>query len=140
LTRSWLIVTSLFLFSTNLSVASEVRESDFLFKEATDAVKVKSYLKAINIFEQLANDAEADAQYNLALLLKSGKGKPQDYKAALKWAWLALLGDIDEAEKLVDQVINEFGNIDHLVDYFEEFNNNLSKKTLNSFIKSVINP
>ncbi len=108
MTRSWLIVTSLFLFSTNLSVASEVRESDFLFKEATDAVKVKSYLKAINIFEQLANDAEADAQYNLALLLKSGKGKPQDYKAALKWAWLALLGDIDEAEKLVDEVKSIF--------------------------------
>ena len=36
--------------------------------------------------------------------------------------------------------LNEFGNIDHLVDYFEQFNLILSKKTLNSFIKSVINP
>ena len=36
--------------------------------------------------------------------------------------------------------LNEFGNIDHLVDYFDEFNVILSKKTLNSFIKSVINP
>ena len=40
----------------------------------------------------------------------------------------------------ISNFLNEFGNIDHLVDYFEEFNNILSKKTLNSFIKSVINP
>ena len=34
----------------------------------------------------------------------------------------------------------DFENIDHLLDYFEEFNENLSKKTLNSYLKSVINP
>ena len=27
-----------------------------------------------------------------------------------------------------------------LVDYFEDFNQNLSKKTLNSYLKSVSNP
>tara|TARA_Y100000591_G_scaffold297561_1_gene288597 strand:+ start:96 stop:563 length:468 start_codon:yes stop_codon:yes gene_type:complete len=36
--------------------------------------------------------------------------------------------------------LSEFGNIDYLLDYFEEFNSKLSKKTLKSYLKSVINP
>ena len=35
--------------------------------------------------------------------------------------------------------LTDFREIDHLLDYFELFNENLSKKTLNSFIKSVSN-
>ena len=34
----------------------------------------------------------------------------------------------------------DFGEIDHLINYFEKFNENLSKKTLNYYIKSVSNP
>ena len=33
----------------------------------------------------------------------------------------------------------DFENIDDLLNYFEEFNSNLSKKTLNSYLKSVSN-
>ena len=36
--------------------------------------------------------------------------------------------------------LNEFQNMNDLLDYFDEFNANLSKKTLNSYIKSVSNP
>ena len=36
--------------------------------------------------------------------------------------------------------LSDFENISHLLDYFEEFNENLSKKTLNSYLKSVSNP
>jgi cytochrome b pre-mRNA-processing protein 3 len=36
--------------------------------------------------------------------------------------------------------LSDFENIDHLIDYFEVFNKNLSKKTLNSYLKSVSNP
>jgi len=36
--------------------------------------------------------------------------------------------------------LTDFQNIDELIDYFEEFNSNLSKKTLNSYLKSVSNP
>ena len=36
--------------------------------------------------------------------------------------------------------LNDFQNIDELLDYFEEFNSNLSKKTLNSYLKSVSKP
>ena len=50
--------------------------------------------------------------------------------------------NLSRSEKFdkISNFLNEFDNIDHLVDYFEQFNLNLSKKTLNSFIKSVINP
>ena len=36
--------------------------------------------------------------------------------------------------------LSDFGNINQLLEYFELFNENLSKKTLNSYIKSVSNP
>ena len=36
--------------------------------------------------------------------------------------------------------LSDFVQIDHLIDYFEKFNEDLSKKTLNSYLKSVSNP
>ena len=36
--------------------------------------------------------------------------------------------------------LTDFSKIDHLLNYFELFNDNLSKKTLNSYLKSVSNP
>ncbi|MDC1078991.1 ubiquinol-cytochrome C chaperone family protein [Candidatus Pelagibacter sp.] len=36
--------------------------------------------------------------------------------------------------------LTDFIEIEHLLDYFELFNDNLSKKTLNSYLKSVNNP
>ena len=36
--------------------------------------------------------------------------------------------------------LSDFNKIEDLLDYFEQFNDNLSKKTLNSYLKSVSNP
>ena len=36
--------------------------------------------------------------------------------------------------------LTDFNEIDQLLDYFEFYNENLSKKTLNSYLKSVSNP
>ena len=36
--------------------------------------------------------------------------------------------------------LSDFTQIEQLLDYFEEFNEKLSKKTLNSYLKSVSNP
>ena len=36
--------------------------------------------------------------------------------------------------------LSDFVQIDHLIDYFEKFNEDLSKKTLNSYLKSVSKP
>jgi len=49
------------------------------------------------------------------------------------------LTDTDKLQK-ISFFLGDFGKINHLVDYFEEFNKNLSKKTLNSYLKSVSNP
>ena len=50
--------------------------------------------------------------------------------------------DLTKSEKLVkfSSFLKDFGKIDHLLDYFDEFNDVLSKKTLNSYLKSVSNP
>ena len=42
--------------------------------------------------------------------------------------------------KKITLFLSEFENIEDLLDYFDEFNKNLSKKTLNSYLKSVSNP
>ena len=49
------------------------------------------------------------------------------------------LSKTDKIKKL-SIFLEDFNNIEDLLKYFEEFNSNLSKKTLNSFLKSVINP
>ena len=49
--------------------------------------------------------------------------------------------NLSKTEKLkkISTYLNDFQNNDDLLDYFEEFNSNLSKKTLNSYLKSVSN-
>ena len=47
--------------------------------------------------------------------------------------------DYDEKKKKITTILVNFNKIDHLVDYFDKFNENLSKKSLNSYLKSVIN-
>tara|TARA_B100001093_G_scaffold256504_1_gene245277 strand:- start:122 stop:589 length:468 start_codon:yes stop_codon:yes gene_type:complete len=44
-----------------------------------------------------------------------------------------------EKKKIMSKFLNNFDNFDKLSDYFDNFNNNLSKKTLNSYLKSVSN-
>ena len=46
----------------------------------------------------------------------------------------------DEKYKKISLFLSDFNEINHLLDYFEEFNSKLSKKTLNSYLKSVSNP
>ena len=53
-----------------------------------------------------------------------------------------LSGKIKKAQEKGINIIflEDFNNIDDLLEYFDEFNLNLSKKTLNYYLKSVINP
>ena len=50
--------------------------------------------------------------------------------------------DLSKSQKIemFSNFLTDFNKIDHLLDYFELFNENLSKKTLNSYLKSVSNP
>ena len=50
--------------------------------------------------------------------------------------------DLSKSDKLkkISTFLSDFQNNEELLEYFDLFNSNLSKKTLNSYLKSVINP
>ena len=50
--------------------------------------------------------------------------------------------DLTNEEKLkkISFFLSDFQNNEYLLNYFDDFNSNLSKKTLNSYLKSVSNP
>ena len=50
--------------------------------------------------------------------------------------------DLSKSDKLkkISIFLSDFQNIEELLKYFEHFNTNLSKKTLNFYLKSVSNP
>ena len=48
--------------------------------------------------------------------------------------------DINEKEKKFSIFLENFEKTDYLIEYFEKYKENLSKKTLNSYLKSVSNP
>ena len=74
------------------------------FARAVQAVRDKNYQLALNLFEAEAEKSEYEAMYNLALLLKAGKGRPQNYVDALYWAYLAQLGGIELADDIIDDL------------------------------------
>jgi hypothetical protein len=76
------------------------------FKEAVQAVRDKNYGHAITLFEGQAKLSRYDAQYNLAVLLNAGKGRPRNYVDALYWSWQAQLGGIEDAEDLASDIVD----------------------------------
>ena len=104
-----LIIRLVFLLSFLLPsklILADITTSNVTFAEAVQAVKDKNYQHAVNLFELQAFAAQHDAQYNLALLLQSGKGRPQNYQQALFWAWSAFLGGIKPAQELSEDLKN----------------------------------
>ena len=100
-----LVILLSFILPTKLTLA-DITTSNVTFAEAVQAVKDKNYQHAVNLFELQAFAAQHDAQYNLALLLQSGKGRPQNYEQALFWAWSAFLGGIEPAQELSEDLKN----------------------------------
>ena len=91
---------------TSTPVNAQTNDSDAIFVEAVAAVKNRDYGNAVKLFSSQAEANQHDAQYNLAVLLKAGKGAPQDFLKALTWAWAAHLGGIDAAEDLSDELLD----------------------------------
>tara|TARA_B100000575_G_scaffold278768_1_gene266419 strand:- start:190 stop:819 length:630 start_codon:yes stop_codon:yes gene_type:complete len=85
---------------------AQTNDSDAIFVEAVNAVKNKDYVNAVKLFTSQAEGNQHDAQYNLAVLLKAGKGAPQDFLKSLSWAWAAHLGGIEAAEDLSDELLD----------------------------------
>jgi hypothetical protein len=75
------------------------------FAAATRAVRDRDFRTAIALFESLAEADAPDAQFNLAVLLREGRGRPQNHVDALDWSALALLGDGSFAETMVSDLM-----------------------------------
>ena len=103
------LIVALALFLSPLTgklVNAQTNDSGAISIEAVTAVKNKDYGRAVKLFLSQAEDNQHDAQYYLAVLLKAGKGAPQDFLKALTWAWAAHLGGIEAAEDLSDELLD----------------------------------
>jgi len=100
------LATQMSMAADNTTNVDADLTSDAAFSRAVGAVKNKNYNDAIMIFEAQANASQHDAQYNLAVLLHAGKGRPQNFQQALIWAWSAVLGGIEEAVELADELVD----------------------------------
>ena len=101
-----LLLTGLVLVPPLMTAHAETHSGDGAFQEAVKAVKERDYSRALNLFEHQATEAKHDAQYNMAVLLQAGKGRPRNYSTALYWGWLAQLGGIDEADDITSDMLD----------------------------------
>jgi uncharacterized protein len=98
------IILSLILLSTAPFLAL-ADDQGTPFNDAVQAVRDKNYGAAYEGFLSLAEAADHDAQYNLAILLRKGLGHPANYAQSLKWAWLADVGGNAKASKLCEELL-----------------------------------
>ena len=98
------ITLSLILLSTAPFLAM-ADDQGTLFNDAVQAVRDKNYGAAYEGFLSLAEAADHDAQYNLAILLRKGLGHPTNYGQSLKWAWLAGVGGNAKAPKISEELL-----------------------------------
>ncbi len=62
------------------------------------AVDNENYAKAFAVFSRLAKNGDAEAQYNLAMLYRTGKGVEKDLSASFKWFQQAAEQGIPDAQ------------------------------------------
>ena len=99
LLRTSVVLLAACLFSED---ATSTEKSDFA--KAVDFIE-KQFVEAFEIFVRLAEAHDHDAQFNTAVLLRKGIGRPSNYPEALKWAWLAELGGNLRAAELRAELI-----------------------------------
>jgi len=80
LTLTFLII--LFTLTSNVVWSAD-------FQKGWDAYTIGDYATALREWKPLAEQGNANAQYNLGLMYQKGDGVPQDDKTALKWYRLA---------------------------------------------------
>ena len=104
--KTALVRTSVFLLVACLfgEDATSGEKSDFA--KAADLIREKQFVEAFDIFVRLAEAHDHDAQFNTAVLLRKGIGRPSNYPEALKWAWLAELGGNLRAAELRAELID----------------------------------
>ena len=100
------LLISLTLCLSMVGANADSRSDNEAFSAAVKAVKARDYSRALTLFEEQANNAKHDAQYNMAVLLQAGKGRQRNYLDALYWGWLAQLGGIEEAEDIASGILD----------------------------------
>jgi len=108
-----------FLFSVfTLHAATAVdAENDSPIDAGITAVDNEDYGEAFSIFSRLAEAGDAEAQYNLAMLYRTGKGVKKDLSAGFKWFAQAAEQGIPDAQYYLA----------HMYDNGEAVEKNLSK-------------
>ena len=101
-----LVRMSAFLLASCLLGGGAVSAEKSDFAKAADFIREKQFVEAFDIFARLAEAHDHDAQFNTAVLLRKGIGRPSNYPEALKWAWLAELGGNLRAAELRAELID----------------------------------
>ena len=105
---SWVLAGVLMLTLAQPLLAREVvSSSNDPFQAAVQAVTAGDFLRANELFLTLAEQDDHEAQFNLSVLLRAGKGFPQNFVLALEWAWLAQLGGVTRAPDIADSLIDK---------------------------------
>jgi len=130
------LLISLTLCVSVVGANADSRSDNEAFSAAVKAVKARDYRRALTLFEQQANNAKHDAQYNLAVLLQAGKGRPRNYLDALYWGWLAQLGGIDEANDISSEILDTLTEDDVKV-VRERVGENLQSRLDNGDINAI---
>jgi TPR repeat protein len=83
-----LSLTFLFLFSGSV-YGDDLQDGVYAyygddFQDGVYAYQRKDYKEAIRLWKPLAEQGDADAQYNLGLMYDHGQGVPQDYKEGVR--------------------------------------------------------
>lgn len=81
MTGKTLSIVIILIMSAAVSVYAEERSLD----DGVTAVEKQDYMTAYQIFKTLAAAGDAEAQHNLAILYRQGKGVMQDDRQAAEW-------------------------------------------------------
>ena len=101
--HSLVLAITLLLGSVSVATAQN-------FQKGFDAYNAGDYQTALREWRPLAEQGDAAAQYNLALMYTNGQGVPQDYAEAVKWYRLsAEQGDADAQNNLALMYYNGQG-------------------------------
>lgn len=87
-----------------LSLPVGVLAQDGRFEEGYKAYQQQDYTNAFYYWKPLADDGDARAEYNLAIMYLFGHGVPQSTVEAYKWFLLARDNHNNEADKAIIQL------------------------------------
>ena len=91
------IVLNMFIFVACADTSTEPANESPL-DVGIKAVDDKDFAKAVTIFSDLAKAGNAEAQHNLAMLYRTGKGVEKNLSASFKWIQLAADQGVADAQ------------------------------------------